>query len=134
MAEQGSERGRRAGRAIDAAPGTRPGVPREQAADGGGAWWDRPPQQRGMEALSRQGLRAATPVFGTAQPPRLVSGLLRRAAYRIPEHRSSRWALLLAGDRLDVLEHRLGRNLWILPAALGLAAGYVAVTRALARR
>jgi hypothetical protein len=133
MAEKGSERARQMGRAIDAAPETRPGVPRERAG-GGGAWWDRPPQQRGTEALSRQGLRAATPVFGTAQPPRLLSGLLRRAAYRIPEHRSSRWALLLAGDRLDVLEHRLGRNLWILPAALGLAAGYAVVTRALARR
>jgi hypothetical protein len=80
------------------------------------------------------GPRAATPVFGTAQPPRGLSGLVRRVAYRLPERRASRWALLLAGDRLDVLEHRLARTAWLLPAALGLAAGYRAVSRALARR
>jgi hypothetical protein len=48
--------------------------------------------------------------------PRGLSGLVRRAAYRVPEHRTARWALLLAGDRLDVLEHRLGRDLWLVPA------------------
>ncbi len=118
------------GHGIDAAAGTRPGVPRERAPQGGAAWWDRPPQQQGTGALSRQGLRAATPVFGTAQPPRRLSGVLRRAAYRLPEHRSGRWVLLLAGDRLDVLEHRLARAAWLVPAALAFAAGYALVARA----
>lgn len=122
------------GYAIDADPATRPGVPRERNARDPGAWWERPEQQRGVELLSRQGLRAATPVFGTAQPPHGLSGLVRRAAYRVPEHRASRWALLLIGDRLDVLEHRLARNVWLLPAALALAAGYAAVSRSLGRR
>lgn len=134
MAEQRREGARPSGHGIDAAPGTRPGVPREAVPGGGGAWWDRPSQQRGTAALSRQGLRAATPVFGTAQPARRLSGLVRRFAYRIPEHRASRWALLLAGDRIDVLEHRLAGGLWVVPAALALAAGYAAVARALARR
>jgi hypothetical protein len=73
-------------------------------------------------------------VFGTGQPPRGLSGLLRRAAYRVPEHRASRWALLVAGDRLDVLEHRLARALWLAPAVLALAGGYLTVRRALARK
>ena len=63
-----------------------------------------------------------------------LSGLVRRAAYRVPEHRTTRWTLLLVGDRLDVLEHRLARYLWLAPAALALAAGYAATARALGRR
>jgi hypothetical protein len=122
------------GYGIDAAPQLRPGVPRERNAPDPGAHWKRPEQQRGVGALSRQGLRAATPVFGTAQPPRGLSGMVRRAAYRVPEHRASRWMLLVAGDRIDVLEHRLARGLWLLPAAVALAAGYAVVARALRRR
>jgi hypothetical protein len=120
---------------VDALPHTRPGVPRERPQpDGGGAYWERPAPQRGVELLGRQGLRAATPVFGTAQPPRGLSGLVRRAAYRIPEHRASRWALLLVGDRLDVLGHRVAGSLWLLPAGLALAVGYATVARTLGRR
>jgi hypothetical protein len=133
MAERRPGEGRPAGIGADADPAARPGVPRERVPPATGAWWDRPEQQRGVAALSRQGLRAATPAFGTAQPPRALSGMVRRAAYRIPAHRTSRWALLLVGDRLDVLEHRLARSAWVLPAALACAAGYAAVSRALRR-
>jgi hypothetical protein len=108
-------------------------VPRERNARDPGAHWDRPEQQRGMAALSRQGLRAATPVFGTGQPPRGLSGLVRRAAYRVPEHRAGRWLLLAVGDRLDVLEHRLARGMWLLPAGVVAVAGYAVVARALRR-
>ncbi|WP_228387446.1 hypothetical protein [Nocardioides sp. dk884] len=46
-----------------------------------------------------------TPVFGTAQPLRGASGLLRRVAYRrYSEARAAHWLLLLAADRLDVAE------------------------------
>jgi hypothetical protein len=72
-------------------------------------------------------------VFGTVQPPRGLSGLVRRAAYRVPEHRASRWMLLVVGDRIDALEHRLARGLWLVPAAVALAAGYAVVARALRR-
>jgi hypothetical protein len=129
---QTGEPGAPTGVGVDALPHTRPGVPRERLD--GAAAMEPPEQQRGVAVLSRQGLRAATPVFGTAQPARGLSGLVRRAAYRVPEHRAARWALLLAGDRLDVLEQRLARNLWVVPAAVGLAAGYAAMARALARR
>lgn len=122
-------------RAVDAALASRPGVPMERdarhqfAAQGPAAPWERPPQQRGAAVLSRSGLRTATPVFGTAQPARGLSGAVRRIAYGIPEHRTSRWALLVVGDRLDVLEHRLARAAWLLPVAAALGAGYLAVAR-----
>ncbi len=45
-----------------------------------------------------------TPVFGTAQPPRGLSGLLRRLAYRIPTHYRRHWLLLMLADRVDVAE------------------------------
>jgi hypothetical protein len=59
-----------------------------------------------------------TPVFGTAQPPRGLSGLVRRAAYRIPEHKAARWLLLMLGDRIDVWESRIARR----PVIAGLVA------------
>jgi hypothetical protein len=124
--------GRPMGRGVDAAPEARPGVPRLRAeAPDPGAHWERPEQQRGTPTLSRSGLRRATPVFGTAQPARGVSGAVRRVAYRVPEHRVGRWALLMVADRVDVLEHRVARGLWLLPAAAALAIGYAAVSRAL---
>jgi hypothetical protein len=95
-----------------------------------GAHWERPEQQRGTPVLAASGLRAATPVFGTAQPARGLSGLFRRAAYRIPEHRPARWALLMVGDRIDVLEHRVARGWILLPAAAALVLGYALVSRA----
>lgn len=122
------------GYGVDLMPESRPGVPRERVGADHRARGAMPEHQRGAELLSRTGLRAATPVFGTAQPARGLSGLVRRAAYRVPEHRAGRWALLLVGDRLDVLEHRLARGWWVFPAAAALALGYLAADRALARR
>ncbi len=121
------------GAGIDGATGVRPGVPRERRAPDPGAHWDRPEQQHDLTPLARSGLLHATPVFGTAAPPRALSGAVRRLAYRVPEHRATRWALLLAGDRLDVLEHRLAAGLWLLPVAAALAVGYAGVSRALRR-
>jgi hypothetical protein len=119
---------------VDVGDDARPGVPRERTA-GDGLWrgeWPAP--QRGMGLLSRAGVRTPTPVFGTAQPARGLSGAVRRLAYAVPEHRASRWALLLAADRIDVLEHRVARGWWVFPAAAALAVGYAAASRALARR
>ncbi len=118
-------------RTVDAAPEVRPGVPREhRAVSDPGAHWDRPQQQPGTPLLAATGLRAATPVFGTAQPARGLSGVVRRAAYRIPAHRPGRWILLRVGDRLDVVEHRLRRGWFVLPAAAALVVGYALVSRA----
>ncbi len=128
-----TDAGRQVGRGSDADPAARPGVPRASLpAPAAGAHWERPAQQRGVALLARSGLRAATPVFGTAQPAHGVAGAVRRAAYGVPEHRAGRWVLLFAADRLDVLGHRAAA--WLLPAAIALALGYAVVSRAVERR
>ena len=123
-----------AGAGIDGASHVRPGVPRERRSRDPGAHWDRPEQQPDLTPLARSGLLHATPVFGTAVPPRALSGAVRRLAYRLPEHRALRWMLLLTGDKLDVLEHRLQAGLWLVPAAAAAIAGYGVVSRAMRRR
>lgn len=68
-----------------------------------------PTDQVGIDRRThRAGLHHPTPVFGTAQPLHGLSGVLRRGAYRIPEYRARHWMLLMAADRVDVLEDRLG--------------------------
>lgn len=124
--------------AVDVNAHVRPGVPldRPETFD---PFAHRPPPGRQREGVPPPGAADAArvrdvAVFGTAQPLHGLSGLLRRAAYRLPERGTARWLLLLAGDRVDVLEHRAADGLWIVPAAVGLALGYAAVSRALARR
>jgi hypothetical protein len=121
------------GYAIDVGAEARPGVPRERRLPDGDPVGALPPPQPGPAVLSRSGIRTPTPVFGTAVPARGLSGAVRRAAYRVPEHRPARGALLLAADRLDVLERRAEAGWWLVPAAAALALGYVAASR-LARR
>lgn len=113
----------------DADPARRPGVPREAAA-GGAAESGRPfPQPVPPDRLRRARLDRLTPVVGTAQPPAGVSGALRRVAYRIPEHRARHWMLLMAADRVDVVESRAGEALRRPVEALGLPAVADAVRR-----
>lgn len=96
-------------RGTDLSPESRPGVPMHADPHATG---ERPaPQAGGERHLRRAGLEAATPVFGTAQPPRGASGLIRRAAYRIPEHYARHWLLLMLADRVDVVEDRIGPRL-----------------------
>lgn len=92
-------------------PGDRPGVPMEASPEepADGASWTQPERQKNAEDhLIRAGLDRPTPVVGTAQPPRGVSGSLRQSAYGIPEHFARHWALLMLADRVDVVEDRLG--------------------------
>lgn len=98
---------------IDEAPERRPGVPMEaEPHPAEGAHGELPARQHPrVTVLRRRGLAELTPVFGTAQPPRGLSGLIRRVAYRIPEHRARHWLMLMAADRVDVLEDRLGHAL-----------------------
>lgn len=121
------------GYSVDAGGPPRPGIPRERSVSPSEPSGTLPEPQRHPELLSRSGIRTPTAVFGTAVPARGLSGLVRRAAYRTPEHRSARWALLRAADRLDVLEHRAETGWWVVPAAAALVLGYVAASR-LARR
>ena len=62
-------------------------------------------------------------VFGTSTPLRGLSGAVRRAAYRLPDHYPSHWFLLMVGDRIESWGTRAKR---VLPAFAALAAlGYV---------
>ena len=95
--------------APDAPMENRPGVPMEtRPKPAGNAHWITPEKQRDGDAamiLKRPELDALTPVYSTAVPPRGLSGAIRRAAYRIPDHKPSHWMLLLLSDRVDALEH-----------------------------
>jgi hypothetical protein len=108
---------------VDLDPANRPGVPRE-----------RPPQPwpNSRPVVERMTARPATPkhgrahkpmppVYGTSVPPRGVSGLIRRAAYRLPDHHVNHWLLLLFADRVQSWGRRT-RNLLALAAPLGALA------------
>jgi hypothetical protein len=91
--------------ATDQSPLDRPGVPQEvEPQPLANAHWLVPDQQRSdRPPLVGKG-RPLTPVYSTAIPPRGLSGAVRRMAYRVPDYRPSRWALLVLADRIDVLE------------------------------
>jgi hypothetical protein len=96
---------------VDLNPADRPSVPkeREQAT---GAHWDFPPRQ--PENAPREKStehKFMTPVFGTAQPLYGLSGQIRRYAYTFSEGQTAHWMLLMLGDRVDVVESRIGRLL-----------------------
>ena len=100
-------RARIPGWGADLNPDDRPSVPRLQHQEGRtGAHWDFPerqpenwPRERSIEH------QFLTPVFGTSCPPRGLSGLVRKYAYRkYSEARAAHWLLLLAADRVDCLE------------------------------
>jgi hypothetical protein len=97
-------RARIPGWGADLDPADRPSFPRERfdpAASG--AHWDFPdrqpepwPRERSIEH------EMLTPVFGTAQPPHGLSGMIRGYAYRrFSEARAAHWLLLIAADRVD---------------------------------
>jgi hypothetical protein len=97
-------RSRIPGWGVDLDPADRPSVPRERfGPTSTGAHWDFPerqpekwPRERSIEH------KFLTPVFGTACPPRGLSGRMRRHAYaRYSEARAAHWLLLIAADRVD---------------------------------
>jgi hypothetical protein len=108
LAETSDElRARIPGWGADLDPKDRPSVPREQFDPGStGAHWDFPERQPEKWPRERSIEHAfLTPVFGTSTPPRGLSGVMRKAAYkRYSEARAAHWLLLLAADRVDAVE------------------------------
>ncbi len=84
----------------------RPAVPRERKPPRlEGVHWQAPEQQAPtVEVLRSLERPALTPVFGTTVPPCGASGRLRRAAFRYSENDLRHWLLLLAADRVNVIE------------------------------
>jgi hypothetical protein len=97
-------RARIPGWGADLDPADRPSHPRlHYTPDTTGAHWAFPERQPEKEPRERSIEHAfVTPVFGTAQPLKGVSGAVRRLAYRrFSEGRLAHWLLLIVGDRID---------------------------------
>ena len=100
-------RARVPGWGVDLDPANRPSVPRERFDPSlAGAHWTYPeeqPEKWPRERSIEHG--QLPPVFGTSCPPKGLSGVIRKLAYRrYSEGQSAHWLLLLAADRVDVLE------------------------------
>ena len=89
----------------------RPGVPMERTPPRLDHVDHDPPAQIAnveiLHSIERPGL---TPVFGTTLPPRGISGWIRRRAFRHSENNLRHWMMLIAADRVDVLESLFRRT------------------------
>jgi hypothetical protein len=81
-----------------------------------GAHWEFPDRQPEKWPRERSVEHAfLTPVFGTAQPPKGLSGAIRKYAYTYSEGRAAHWLLLMFADRVDAGEHHLSSLLTLRP-------------------
>ncbi|MFC4554710.1 hypothetical protein [Georgenia faecalis] len=98
-------RARIPGWGADLDPADRPSYPKEQFLPTG-AHWDFPERQVEKWPRERSIEHAfVTPVFGTSTPPKGLSGVIRKYAYRrFSEARAAHWLLLIAADRVDTAE------------------------------
>ncbi|WP_104523904.1 hypothetical protein [Blastococcus atacamensis] len=102
-------RARIPGWGVDLDPADRPSNPKLLHAPDTGAHWDFPERQPEKWPRERSVEHAfVTPVFGTAQPPKGLSGAIRKLAYaRFSEGRLAHWMLLVVGDRVDAVANHL---------------------------
>lgn len=92
---------------VDLDPAHRPSYPKMDISRKL-ARWDFPERQPELMPRERSPEHAMlTPVFGTTCPTKGLSGAIRRAAYRLSEGRATHWLMLIAADRIDVMESRL---------------------------
>lgn len=65
----------------------------------------RPPlQNTDIETLHSNERPGLTAVYGTSAPPSGLSGIMRRKAFGYSENHYGHWLLLMAADRVNVLE------------------------------
>lgn len=130
---------------VDADPDNDPTWPmrdRGAAPDSVGDWDPPAPQSADVEVLESVEHVRRPAVLGETLPPRGLSGVLRRRAFRFSESQFGHWLLLMAADRVDVVEgllRDLGRGrppnplaeMGLVPRrharAAGIAAGAAAV-------
>jgi hypothetical protein len=117
-------------RAPDADTSRRPGNPKEQETRAVvGSHWKVPEHQvKGEVEILRDPSRPAdSATFGTQHPPTGLSGIVRRAAYQLPDYKVKRWLLLIAADRLASAEWALSprrpRNWLLVLSGTALLAG-----------
>jgi hypothetical protein len=100
---------------VDRDRSRRPGVPRERPPQ---PWPNSrfpPARMKARPSAPKHGRpnKPMPPVYGTAVPPRGVSGAIRKAAYRVPDHVTRHWLLLLLADRVDAWGTRVRRVLTV---------------------
>ena len=103
-------RARIPGWGADLDPADRPSHPKlNYAPETTGAHWDFPERQPEKWPRERSIEHAfVTPVFGTAQPPKGLSGAIRKFSYaKYGEGRLGHWLLLILADRVDAWEEHL---------------------------
>ena len=103
-------RARIPGWGVDLDPKDRPSSPKLQYQDDlSGAHWEFPDRQPEKWPRERSIEHAhLTPVFGTGQPPKGLSGAIRKYSYRrFSEGRAAHWLLLILADRVDAWESHL---------------------------
>jgi hypothetical protein len=67
--------------------------------------WQRPAQQvQDVEVLMSIEHNRLPAVFGTSTPPRGISGIIRRIAFRRSESDWWHWLMLMGADRINVVE------------------------------
>lgn len=94
-----------------------------------GSDWPQPAiQERRVEVLQSIEYARAPAVFGTTMPPSGLSGAIRRLAFKRSESDWWHWLLLMAADRINVVEgvvEDLGQGrIPNIPAEMGLRAEF----------
>ena len=102
-------RARIPGWGADLDPADRPSYPKLQYPAETGAHWEFPDRQPETAPRERSIEHAfLTPVFGTAQPTKGLSGAIRKYSYATySEGRAAHWLLLVLADRVDAWESHL---------------------------
>jgi hypothetical protein len=78
---------------------------RDRSADDHSGQWARPTQQESdVEVLISIEHKQLPAAFGTSSPPRWASGAVRRWAFRWTESNWMHWLLLIAADRINMVE------------------------------
>ncbi len=93
----------------DLDPANRPGVPMDKAPLAGIEllYPNIEMQISDVEVLKSVEHQMMPPVFGTTCPPKGLSGMLRRFAFRSSEGQFTHWLTLMLADRVDMVEHDL---------------------------
>ena len=96
------------GWAVDADPENDPTYPmkvRNLEVDHAGYSWDRPEQQQSIVEIFKSPERPnLSATFGTSTPPSGLSGMIRRASFRLSEDSQIHWVSLMLADRIQVFE------------------------------
>jgi hypothetical protein len=96
---------------VDRRPESRPGYPLEQE------------RRIGFDTV--QGV----PPYTDTVPLKGLSGIMRRAALKLPDWKPSRWMMLMMADRVDVLESKLTPRNLLLAGGIGGLLGAVLMRR-----